>query len=116
MTNTGQDECRCMTPPFDYRDYASREVGVDETHGRFGEVAIETCRVCGRTWLRYLVEYEAFTGSGRWFRGLVPGDVARKVTPEAAIGVLESLEWYFAGGSYFRSRGFRASGPVAADR
>ena len=44
--------CRCMTPPFDARDYDTEFLGVDETNGRFGEVSVETCKACGAGWLR----------------------------------------------------------------
>ncbi len=108
-------DCRCLTPPFDYRDFDSAAVGVDETNGRFGEVSIETCRLCDRRWLRYVVEYEAFSRSGRWYRGLVTDAIARSVQPESAVKVLQSLAWRFAGGDYFDSTGFKSTGPVVVD-
>ncbi len=108
-------DCRCMTPPFDHRDFDSVALGVDETDGRFGEVSIETCRLCGRKWLRYLVEYEAFSRSGRWYRGLVTDEIARTVRPESAVDILQSLAWRFAGGDYFESTGFKSTGPVIVD-
>lgn len=104
-------ECNCMEPtyrgPFD-----SVYIGTDETHGRFGEVSIKTCKKCGSKWLYYFVEYEAFTASGRWYRGLISGDVANSVTAETAVTVLEDLEWRISGGSYFRSTGKKGAGPV----
>jgi hypothetical protein len=108
-------DCRCLTPSFDYRDFDSAALGVDETDGRFGEVTIETCKVCGRRWLRYFVEYEAFSRSGRWYRGLVTDAIACTVQPESAVDVLQSLAWRFAGGDYFDSTGFKSTGPVIVD-
>jgi hypothetical protein len=108
-------ECRCMTPPFDYRDFESERVGVDETKGRHGEVSIETCRHCGAKWLHYLVEYEAFSESGRWYRGLATPEMLRSLRPDGAVALLEGLPWHFYGGSYFRTRGRRGSGPVLVD-
>ena len=110
--------CRCLRPPFDARDYDSVPVGVDETRGRFGEVSLETCRACGNLWLRYFVEYEDVSGSGRWYRGLVSREVADGVTPENAVEILQRLEWRFAGGSWFgpTATGSRSSGPVLVDR
>ena len=108
-------ECRCMTPPFDYRDFESESLGVDETNGRFGEVSVETCKACGAKWLRYFVEYEAFSRSGRWYRGLVSPDVLRGLKPERVPGVLSGLPWYFYGGSYFDTTGRRGSGPLLID-
>jgi hypothetical protein len=108
-------ECRCMNPPLDFRDYDTESLGVDETNGRFGEVEVETCKACGARWLRYFVEYEAFSGSGRWYRGLVSPDVLSGLTPSQAPAVLEGLPWYFYGGSYFGTTGSKGSGPVRLD-
>jgi hypothetical protein len=108
-------ECRCLTPPFSYADFDSRPVGTDTTNGRYGEVTIETCRHCGQHWLHYLIEYEAFARSGRWYRGLVSDEVARTVTPEGAVAVLESTTTRYAGGSFFESTGFRHVGAVRVD-
>lgn len=105
--------CRCMTPPFNFRTFSTVSVGVDETDGRFGEVFIDVCTACGKTWLRYHLEYEAFSKSGRWYRGLLPAEAARTIQPETAVAVLQRLDWYFAGGSYFSSAGFRSTGPLA---
>jgi hypothetical protein len=101
-----------MSPPFDYRDFDSVELGVDPTNCRFAEVSVETCKTCGATWLRYLIEQEAFPESGRWYRGLVTPEVVRSLTPEQAPVVLASLPWYFSGGSFFRTTGCRGSGPI----
>jgi hypothetical protein len=107
--------CRCMTPPFDYQDFDSVTIGVDETRGRFGEVSVETCKACRNKWLRYFVEYESVSKSARWYRGLVSEEVARTVKPETAVEVLQSLDWRFAGGSYFGSTGLRSTDPVLVD-
>lgn len=108
-------DCHCMTPPFDHRELETTRVGVDETNGRYGDVNIETCRACGRLWLTYPVTYEGFSGSGRWYRGLVSADLARSVTPETAVDVLNGLAWHFAGGRLVRSSGERQSGPIWVD-
>ena len=107
--------CRCETPPFDYRDFQSTPVGIDETNGRFAEVSIETCRHCGTKWLRYLVEYEAFSESGRWYRGRLTAEMEQALTPERAVAMLESLTWHFYGGSYFRTTGQKGVGPLCVD-
>ena len=74
---------------------------VDMTNGRFADVVINACVECGRLWLRYFVEYEAFTRSGRWARGIVDENTARTIQVEAATSFLESLPSYIRGGSYF---------------
>jgi hypothetical protein len=108
-------DCVCMHPPFDYRDFSSVSVGTDETNGRFADVTIDACNKCQSKWLRYFVEYAGFSQSGRWYRGQVSDEVARTVTPESAVAVLEKLGSYFYGGSYFRSTGARGSGRLFVD-
>jgi len=104
-----------MTPPFNYQDYDSELLGIDETNGRYGEVTIETCKACGRLWLRYFVEYESFSQSGRWYRGLVTPEMVESLRPEQAPELLASLPWRFSGGSYFRSMGRKGHGPIIID-
>ncbi len=104
-----------MTPPFWYRDYDSRPLGVDMTKGRHGEVSVETCKACGQMWLRYFVEYEFFSESGRWYRGPVTPKMVASLRPEQAPELLASLPWHFYGGSYFRSQGRKRAGPVILD-
>jgi hypothetical protein len=107
--------CRCLTPPFDFRDYDIRALGVDPTHGRFAEVTVLTCQACGSLWLQYFVEYEQFPRSGRWYRGLVTPEQLVNLTPEQAPGLLAGCPWYFYGGSYFESGGRKGSGPLQVD-
>jgi len=109
------DPCGCLDPQADYTAFECiRDVGVDKTNGRFGEVRVDRCRSCGRLWLHYFVEYEAFSQSGRWYRGVVTSDVAQRITPERAVEVLEALDSHLHGGSYFPSAG-RSRGKVLVD-
>ena len=105
------DACECLE--LGPRRFDEAFVGIDRTSGRFGEVSVRTCRACGRRWLRYHVEYEAFTGSGRWYTGLLPDGA--EVTPEAAAPLLERLPWHVYGGSWFGTSGRRGSGPLRVD-
>ncbi len=109
----GQDsDCACFNPPFNFQDFTEKFIGVDETHGRFGDVSVDTCKHCGTRWLRYHVVYEGFSESGRWYRGLVSDEQLAEITPQTAVEFLESLPWRFYGGSYFRTSGRRGEGPV----
>ena len=90
-----------------YTVFADTPVGIDYTHGRFGEVTIKRCVHCAAVWLHYLVEYEAFSQSGRWFRGLIDEARVATITAEGAIDTLKQLEWHFYGGSYFAHAGVR---------
>jgi len=91
-----------------------KHLGVDKTHGRFGEVELWQCKNCGRFWLHYLVEYEAFTGSGRYFMGLITEEVADTISPEKAVEYLNKLDWHLYGGSYFGGKG-KSKNNVQAD-
>lgn len=100
MTNA--DSCPCLEVGQLHTHYQRiRSLGIDETHGRFGEVELWQCKSCGRYWLRYLVEYEHLTASGRYFMGLIMLEQADNLPPEKAIPYLESLDWHLYGGSYF---------------
>jgi hypothetical protein len=101
-----------MSPPFYYTHFESTDVGVDTASGYFGEVRIERCRKCGREWLKYLYEQEAFTKSGRWYRGLLAPGQAREVTADTALDVLAGLPWHFYGGSFYDSTGQRCDEPL----
>ena len=96
-------DCICLHPPFYFKDYESTEIGTDLTNSRYGTVSIKKCLKCNKLWLHYLVEYEAFSRSGRWFRGLITEKEIERITPENAINFLEKLDWYFYGGSYFET-------------
>jgi len=87
-----------------------RVVGIDETEGRFADVAIFKCDTCGRFWLHYFVEQEGFSGSGKWARGVVSADLARSITPQDAAAALAELPSYIYGGSYFSGKVSRGSG------
>jgi hypothetical protein len=104
------DACECLA--LGPRSYDEAPVGIDQTRGRFGDVSVRTCRACGRHWLHYHVEYEAFSRSGHWFTGLLPDGADAALTPEAAVPLLERLPWYVYGGSYFGHAGQRGSGPL----
>ena len=86
-----------------------KSVGVDETNGRFGEANIWQCKSCGQHWLHYLVEYESFTKSGRYFMGLITPETAETLSPDQAIDYLNQLDWHLYGGSYFDGRTGRSN-------
>ena len=82
-----------------------RSVGIDETEGRFADVVIERCRSCGAHWVRYYVEYEAFSRSGRWARGWIEPEHAQTIPAEDVTQYLASLESFAYGGSYWGHAG-----------
>lgn len=104
--------CACEQGSAPFTQFDSRSVGCDETDGRYADVTLYRCRTCARIWLRYMVEYEAFSRSGRWARGLISEAAAEDMTPERAVDHLNGLDWYLYGGSYFDGIVGRRSGPM----
>jgi hypothetical protein len=97
----GVPSCRCWNGGADYRLFTHfRDLGTDMTDGRYADVAVLECRECGLLWLRYSVEYEGFSKSGRWARGNIGRPEAEAITPELAVQHLETGS-YMYGGSYF---------------
>lgn len=102
--------CACEDGSARFDQFEARPVGRDETSGLFAEVEIWRCRTCGRPWLRYSMEQEAFSRSGRWTRGLVTDAEADAVTAGTAGDVLGRLAWRLEGGSYHSGQVSRLSG------
>jgi len=100
--------CECFTAPYRLL-VIDKELGMD---GSFAEVSLLTCSVCGQHWLRYFYEIEAFTASGRWYLGTIDAEQASRLTAENSKATLESLVWYFYGGSYFGGRSGKSSGEI----
>ncbi len=109
-----EGECQCMAGWVYYRDFEERIVGVDTQEGRFGDVSICTCRHCGQHWLHYHYEHEAFTASGRWWRGPISPEAAAAVTAKSALGTLATLPFYYMGGSYSGGRISKGHGPIGS--
>lgn len=80
--------------------------------GNFAEISLLVCSVCGQHWLRYFYEIEAFTASGRWYLGTIDRQQASHLTAQNAKAVLESLRWYFFGGSYYGGQVGKSSGVI----
>ncbi len=78
----------------------------------FGEASLHVCPDCGQYWLRYFYEVEAFTASGRWYLGAITAEQASALTADQARSILEGLDWYYYGGSYFSGRSGKAAGVI----
>ena len=93
--------CPCWNCGADYHQFAHfRSVGTDMTESRYAEVAVQECQECHQLWLRYFVEYEAFSRSARWARGPIGRPEAETITPERAVSHLEQDSYVYEG-SYF---------------
>ena len=108
-----QCECEVLHGPPQTSEF--EDLGVDRRNGRYGEVWMHRCVRCGAPWLHYLVEYEAFGRSGRWFCGRLDETAVGSVSASNAIATLAGLKWYWAGGSYFDGEVATRSGPVPVD-
>ncbi len=96
--NRAQAKCACLDGDFSQHHFDEAPLGSDR---HLADVALRRCRRCGRHWLSYHYEEEGRTSSGRWFCGLVPRGTESSLTAENARALLESLDGYFRGGSYF---------------
>jgi len=67
----------------------------------YADITIGKCPKCGQVWLRYLYENEGFTGSGRWYLGAISELQANTIQVNQAKAILETLDWYWVGGSYY---------------
>lgn len=84
-------------------------LGMDK---HFAEISVCKCLNCGQNWLRYFYENEGFTGSGRYFEGAITDEELESLTVDNANSILESLEWYYYGGSYFDGKKGKTVGKI----
>lgn len=110
-----RDACDCEQLHTHPDGSAVIDLGVDLRNGRSGQVTVYQCADCGARWLHYLVEYETFGSSGRWFCGRLDDETASTVSASSAIATLAGLPWYWTGGSYFGGEVGRNFGPVPVD-
>lgn len=103
-----ENECACFSSPQAPRILLG-VLGMDE---RYAEAALLVCPTCGQLWLRLHEENEAFTASGRWYLGAISMETARELTAPGARSVLEAMEWYYYGGSYYNGQVGKTSGQV----
>jgi len=105
-------ECGCERSGQSAEDYRTSKIGTDHTDDRNAEVSILQCKLCQRIWLKYFVEFESFTKSGRWYKGIITKKDVAGIKPENAVEYLENLDWYIYGGSYFESTGMFGQGKL----
>src|SRR5581483_6164846 len=110
MNEKAPETCPCLDAETHFCGFEIKPIGVDD---QYGEVAVWTCKKCGRHWLHYFIEYEYLTAAGRMFTGVISPDAAAAVKAETAVGLFERMPWYFRGGSAFGSKLLRTTGPLA---
>lgn len=101
--------CSCLDGKFHFIDFSIKYLGWDE---EYGVSSILTCRRCGRQWLRYFYEHESYSKSGRWYCGILEIYLAETVDADNAKHLLETMEWYFRGGSFYSGDVTKSSGPI----
>ena len=113
MTTSGGsknfDTCSCLNGDDYFANFIERYIGMDDS---FGEISTMQCRLCGRYWLRYYYANEAYTGSGRWYRGIIEPALVSSISIENAKDILENLTWYYRGGSYFGGKVIKRRGAL----
>lgn len=105
--------CKCMTPPLHYQDVEQDAAGDLFQEDRWGgEITVERCKSCGTKWIRYFIEYPAFTSSGRWCRAPVTDEVLRNLSADEVLAYIVNQPLYLYGGSFFGSSGKVGTRPV----
>jgi hypothetical protein len=99
--------CECLSPEADRWGFDRRELGSDQDDA---DLAIDTCRLCGRVWIHYFYEDHIHDTSGRWFRGVIDAERAAGLDAEAARDILHRLPWKLCGGTYYMGRYVTAGG------
>ena len=78
----------------------------------FSYISVLVCQSCGQYWLRYFYEHEAFTASGRWYLGAISPTELATLTSDNAKSLLEELDQYYYGGSYYYGQCGKAAGEI----
>lgn len=102
----------CCKPPFNYKQYASTHIGIDNSNGTYADVTIEKCTICGTLWIKYAFEIEGISRSGQWYRTTITPEETERITTTTALEFIEKSENYFCGGSYFDSHISLGSGKI----
>jgi hypothetical protein len=108
LPNIASNACECFSSPNAHL-ILHHDLGLDARHA---EVSGLICQKCGQHWLRYFYENEAFEHSGRWYLGAISPQILSALDVQRAKTILETLPWYYYGGSYFEGRTGKASGKI----
>jgi len=98
--DVGESACHCLRYGT-HAPHAStlRDVGRDESLGRYASVDIIRCDRCGRCWLRYLHEEEFRRAAGRWAEALIDLDQIDTVLAGDAANYIGHANFRIVGGS-----------------
>ena len=101
-------ECKCFQST-QQAGIRFSELGMTQD---YAEIAIGKCPECAQQWIRYHYENEGLSGSGRWYLGAISDLQANTMHVNQAKAILEGLEWYWVGGSYYGGRISVRSGSI----
>ena len=108
-SKTNKSDCGCYKGKFaSLTEY--KQLGEDS---RYGEVSVHICQHCHQYWLFYLYEQESFSRSGQWYRGPISNQQAESLSAEEAVAILQELDWYYCGGSYYDGQIGKKSGRLS---
>jgi len=99
-------KCHCEIPPFNHQHYTELYGGYDNKHGH---VEVSQCIKCKQKWIKYLIEEEWQTNSGRWWRVKLNSS---SIEIEDAREFFEKQTLGFFGGSFFGHAGKAFQGKV----
>lgn len=105
-------ECVCMDEQCRSDAFEVLEIASEHDGGIHVKVELWCCLGCDRFWLRFSTVDEASGAWGKWYRGIIPTEAARDISADSATALFRAMSWHFYGGSYYRSAGERASGPI----
>jgi hypothetical protein len=101
-------KCHCETPPFNYQNYTELYGGYDKKHGH---ISVSECKKCKTRWLKYLIEEEWQTSSGRWWRVKLDTSSISIEIEDARQFIEQQTEGFF-GGSFFGHAGKALKGKI----
>lgn len=91
-----------------YQNFDSTWIGSD---AQGGEVELLARKGAPQVlYVRYYIAWEAMSRSGRWFCGPVVASQVTGLTPDNALELLASLDYYYGGGSYYEGHILELSG------
>jgi hypothetical protein len=101
--------CQCHQPPFHYESFNTLSLGEDSLGA---EITIDTCKKCGQSWLKLLIEQPHHSKSGRWWRVAVSAENCKTLVVANTRAFIEQQSECFVGGSFFESTGHRVNAPI----
>jgi hypothetical protein len=88
-----------------------RDVGRDESLGRYASIVIIRCERCGCCWIRYFHEEEFRNAASRWAEALIDSEQAATILARDAAHYVGSAAFRIVGGSHYGHAGKRVEGP-----